>query len=62
MMRGKVQGGRREGSAAAAARAACRSRARLEGLGRRARGGAHVEHAAHVFDAGRVEIQWLVEH
>ena len=62
MMRGVVKAGRREGSAAAAARAACRERDRLEWLGRRARGGAHPEHAVHQCDAGRVEAQRLVEH
>ena len=60
MMRDVVQDKRREGSAAAAARAAC-SRDQLEWLGRRARGGAHREHVAHVCDAGRVETQQLVE-
>ena len=60
-MRCVVQHERREGSAAAAARAACRRTDRLEGLGRRARGGAHPEHAVHVGDAGRIEIQELVE-
>ena len=38
-----------------------RGRAELEWLGRRARGGAHLEHAAHVFGAGRVKAQRLVE-
>ena len=61
MMRDVVQDKRREGSAVAAARAACRSRAGLEWLGHRARGGAHVEHALHGCDAGRVEAQRLVE-
>eukprot|EP00964_Phaeocystis_antarctica_P082886 scaffold52065_cov42-Phaeocystis_antarctica.AAC.1 len=31
-------------------------------FGGRARGGAHVEHGAHVRDAGGVEAQRLVEH
>ena len=61
MMRGEARNGRREGSAVAAARAACRSRAGLEWLGHRARGGAHVEHALHGCDAGRVDAQRLVE-
>eukprot|EP00964_Phaeocystis_antarctica_P134211 scaffold98436_cov66-Phaeocystis_antarctica.AAC.2 len=30
-------------------------------IGNRARGGAHVEHVAHIRDAGRVEAQRLVE-
>ena len=60
-MRGVVKDERREGSAAAAARAACRSRDRLGWLGRRARGGAYPEHAIHQCDAGRVETQQLVE-
>ena len=34
---------------------------RLEGFGQGTRGGAHVEHGAHVRDAGRVEVQRLVE-
>ncbi len=60
MMRDVVKDERREGSAVAAARAACRSRAGLEWLGHRARGGAHVEHALHGCDAGRVDAQRLV--
>ena len=60
-MRGVVKDERREGSAAAAARAACRRTDRLGWLGRRARGGAYPEHAIHQCDAGRVETQQLVE-
>ena len=47
---------------AAGDRSACsvQGRARLR-IGSRARGGAHVEHAEHVRDAGGVEAQWLVE-
>ena len=58
-MRGKVQTGRPEVAADRGARSA-QGRARLQ-IGRRARGGAHVEHAVHVCDAGRVEAQWLIE-
>ena len=60
-MRGEVRDGRREGGVATAAHAASRVRFRLEGLWRRARGGAHVEHVLHGCDAGRVEAQRLVE-
>eukprot|EP00964_Phaeocystis_antarctica_P096638 scaffold62917_cov58-Phaeocystis_antarctica.AAC.2 len=60
-MRGEVRDGRREGGMVAAAHATPRVRFRLETLGRRTRGGAHVEHSAHGCDAGRVEAQRLVE-
>ena len=45
---------------ATAAHAASRVRFRLEGLWRRARGGAHVEHVLHGCDARCVETQRLV--
>ncbi len=59
-MRGDMQAGRREG----VGRRRRKQRAgRAESLrllaGTR---GAHWKHAVHVFDAGRVEAQWLVEH
>ena len=44
-----------------AVHAACRARARLQIWGR-AWGGAHVEHVAHVCDAGGIPAQRLVEH
>ena len=60
-MRGKVPDERQEGGAEAAAHAASRERARLEGLGAQEIGGAHVKHLAHVCDARSIEAQWLVE-
>eukprot|EP00964_Phaeocystis_antarctica_P041072 scaffold23483_cov58-Phaeocystis_antarctica.AAC.2 len=58
-MRGEVQTGRLEVAADRGARSV-QERARLQ-IGRRARGGAHVEQVAHVRDAGGVEAQRLVE-
>ena len=60
-MRGKVPDERQEGGAEAAAHAASRERARLEGLGAQEIGGAHVKHLAHACDARSIEAQWLVE-
>eukprot|EP00964_Phaeocystis_antarctica_P045982 scaffold26514_cov53-Phaeocystis_antarctica.AAC.5 len=53
-MRGEVQTGRPEVAAGRGARSV-QERPRLQ-IGRRARGGAHVEHAAHGCDAGGVEV------
>ena len=64
MMRGEARSGRREGGAAAAAQVESRRRGRVQSLfkvGTQEIGGAHVEHAAHGCDAGRVEAQRLVE-
>ena len=54
-MPGEVRARRQEGIGAAT-----RRQERLQ-TGGRARGGAHVEHALHVCDAGGVEAQLLVE-
>eukprot|EP00964_Phaeocystis_antarctica_P046912 scaffold27116_cov51-Phaeocystis_antarctica.AAC.3 len=59
MMRDEVRaagGGRREGRGERRA-----GEGSTADWGRGARGGAHVEHVAHVRDAGRVEAQRLVE-
>ena len=59
-VRGEVQStGRPEVAGDRGARGV-QGRARLQ-IGSRARGGAHVEHVAHVCDAGDVEAQRLVE-
>eukprot|EP00964_Phaeocystis_antarctica_P118753 scaffold82504_cov48-Phaeocystis_antarctica.AAC.2 len=52
--------GQQTGATASAVQAACRRGARVQIRGR-ARGGAHLEHAVHVYDAGGVEAQRLVE-
>eukprot|EP00964_Phaeocystis_antarctica_P031273 scaffold17702_cov57-Phaeocystis_antarctica.AAC.3 len=58
-MRGEVQTGRPEVAGDGGARSV-QERARLQ-IGRRERGGAHVEHQGHVRDAGGVEAQRMVE-
>ena len=60
-MRGEARSGRREGGAAAAAQAACKREPLIGVVGAQEVGGAHVEHAVHGCDAGRVEAQRLVE-
>ena len=45
----------------AATQAACTGRARLKAVGGQGTRGAHLEHAAHVRDLGRVEAERLVE-
>ena len=55
-----VRAGRREAAGDCGA-CSVQGRARLQ-IGSRARGEAHVEHVAHVCDAGCVEAQQLVEH
>ena len=58
-IQGKVQTERPEVAGDRGARSV-QERARLQ-IGSRARGGAHVEHAVHVYDAGGVETQRLVK-
>ena len=58
-IRGEMWAGWREAAGDRGARSV-QARARLQIWGR-ARGGAHVEHAVHVRDAGGVEVQRLVE-
>eukprot|EP00964_Phaeocystis_antarctica_P109099 scaffold73594_cov55-Phaeocystis_antarctica.AAC.2 len=58
-VRGGLRAGRREAAGDRGARSV-QGRARLQ-IGGRGRGGAHVEHEAHVRDAGGVEAQRLVE-
>ena len=49
------------GRGATAAKAACTGRARLKAVGGQGTRGAHVEHAHHGRDLGRVEAERLVE-
>eukprot|EP00964_Phaeocystis_antarctica_P060962 scaffold36380_cov50-Phaeocystis_antarctica.AAC.2 len=59
---GRGAGREMGGPRAMAAQSACRGGPDYIGWGAQARGGAHVEHVAHVGDAGGVEAQRLVEH
>eukprot|EP00964_Phaeocystis_antarctica_P128450 scaffold92250_cov61-Phaeocystis_antarctica.AAC.3 len=59
-VRGELRPGRRREAAGDGGASSVQGTARLQTWGRGS-GGAHVEHVAHVFDAGGVEAQRLVE-